>query len=309
MRDLQSLRFLVELRRLGTLASVAESFSYAPSAVSQQLARLGQEFGVALLLPEGRRVKLTPQGEVLADQAESIFSAWEAAQTAVKTTVGAVSGTLRLAAFQTASLVLVPPLLLSLRDRHPLLRVEFRQAEPDDLLTSLVNREIDYAITESFLHHSLPLAAAVTHEPLFDDVMHLVTERGAASVELADLAGSDFVLEGKGVPVHGWALNMCRSAGFEPRVVHETRDLVVQHELIRQGLAVGFFPAMVPPGLDEEISRFALPGSPKRTIHAAFRVEESNSPTTAALTTELRRAHATYRRAVRNPESGSAARQ
>lgn len=49
MLDLRRLRLLRELARRGTIAAVAEAFSYSPSAVSQQLATLERETGVRLL--------------------------------------------------------------------------------------------------------------------------------------------------------------------------------------------------------------------------------------------------------------------
>ena len=47
--------------------------SYSHSAVSQQLAVLEDELGAQLLEPDGRRVRLTVQGEVLVQHVEAIL--------------------------------------------------------------------------------------------------------------------------------------------------------------------------------------------------------------------------------------------
>ncbi|MGH2948892.1 MAG: helix-turn-helix domain-containing protein, partial [Solirubrobacteraceae bacterium] len=60
MLDVRRLRLLGELSRRGTIAEVAKAVGYTPSAVSQSLARLEREVGVALLERDGRRVRLTP---------------------------------------------------------------------------------------------------------------------------------------------------------------------------------------------------------------------------------------------------------
>src|ERR1044072_2854913 len=65
MFDLHRLRLLRELSQRGTLAAVARALNYSPSSVSQQLSLLETEVGVPLLEPVGRRVKLTPQAEIL----------------------------------------------------------------------------------------------------------------------------------------------------------------------------------------------------------------------------------------------------
>jgi DNA-binding transcriptional ArsR family regulator len=58
MLDVRRLRLLSELSRRGTIAEVARAVGYTPSAVSQSLARLERELGVALLERDGRRVAL-----------------------------------------------------------------------------------------------------------------------------------------------------------------------------------------------------------------------------------------------------------
>jgi len=67
--ELRRLRLLHELALRGTLASVAEALSYSPSTISQQLAQLEKDAGVPLLIPDGRRVRLTEHGVALAAHA------------------------------------------------------------------------------------------------------------------------------------------------------------------------------------------------------------------------------------------------
>src|SRR5262245_45357600 len=99
--DLHRLQLLVELRRRGTITAVARAMSFSTSAVSQQLATLEREAGAKLLEPAGRRVRLTPQAELLADHAEELLTAMERAESAVAHAIGDPSGTLRVAAFQS----------------------------------------------------------------------------------------------------------------------------------------------------------------------------------------------------------------
>ena len=79
MLDLHRLRLLLELKRRGTITEVARAMSFSPSAVSQQLARLERETGVKVLEQVGRRVRLTPQGELLVSHAEVLLTEMERA--------------------------------------------------------------------------------------------------------------------------------------------------------------------------------------------------------------------------------------
>ena len=65
MLDLRRLRLLHELHARGTIAAVADALQFTPSAVSQQLAVLEREAGVALLERAGRGVRLTDAALVL----------------------------------------------------------------------------------------------------------------------------------------------------------------------------------------------------------------------------------------------------
>ncbi|QYF90403.1 LysR family transcriptional regulator [Arthrobacter sp. PAMC25284] len=63
------LQLLVDLERLGTMSAVTAETGLATSAVSQQLKTLEREVGTALLQADGRLVRLTPAGRVLAERA------------------------------------------------------------------------------------------------------------------------------------------------------------------------------------------------------------------------------------------------
>ena len=74
------MQVLLELSRLGSMRAVADQLGMTTSSVSQQIAKLAQETGTALVEPVGRRVRLTPAGRRLADHAVKILSAVEAAR-------------------------------------------------------------------------------------------------------------------------------------------------------------------------------------------------------------------------------------
>ena len=66
--DTRRLQLLLALSRLGSMRAVAESYHLTTSTVSQQISALAKDTGAQLIEPEGRRVRLTPAGERLADR-------------------------------------------------------------------------------------------------------------------------------------------------------------------------------------------------------------------------------------------------
>jgi len=122
MLDLRRLRVLVEVARQGSIAAAAESLSFVPSAVSQQIAALERELGVELTTRVGRGIALTHAGRLLVEHAEELLGRLARAEEAVRQLGGLGSGRLRLAAFTSAGATIVPGALATLARRHPGLR-------------------------------------------------------------------------------------------------------------------------------------------------------------------------------------------
>src|SRR6201988_1262422 len=78
--DTRRLQLLLSLSRLGSMRGVAETHHITTSTVSQQVAALAREAGAQLIEPEGRRVRLTPAGQRLADHAVTILAAVDSAR-------------------------------------------------------------------------------------------------------------------------------------------------------------------------------------------------------------------------------------
>lgn len=78
--DTRRLALLLALSRLGSMRKVAEAFALTTSTVSQQIAALTREAGEESIEPKGRRVRLTPAGQRLADHAVIILAAVDAAR-------------------------------------------------------------------------------------------------------------------------------------------------------------------------------------------------------------------------------------
>src|ERR1044072_8438854 len=123
MLNLERLRTLDALARHGSVSGAAEGLHITTAAVSQQMSKLEREVGQQLLAKNGRGVRLTDAGRLLADHAARILSQVELAQSDLEAQRGQVVGELRLAAFPTAARGLFPGALAGLRSAHPGLRI------------------------------------------------------------------------------------------------------------------------------------------------------------------------------------------
>ncbi|MEW2359161.1 LysR substrate-binding domain-containing protein [Spirillospora sp. NPDC029432] len=246
MLDLHRLRLLRELKHRGTLAAVAEALSYSPSSISQQLSVLEKEAGVRLLEPVGRRVRLTPQAEILVAHTEAVLERLERAEAELAASLRDITGVLRIAAFQTAALALVPDALSRLRERHPALRVEVTECEPETALPALTARDFDLVIAEEYPGSPEARHAEIEQEDLCRDEIRLALPGVPADAEgLRAGAEVPWVMEPAGTASRRWATALCRGAGFEPDVRYESSDLLLHLRLVEQGHAAALLPDLI----------------------------------------------------------------
>jgi len=287
MLDLRRLRLLRELARRGTISAVAEALSYSPSAVSQQLATLERETGVRLLEPSGRRVRLTAQADLLVAHTEVLLEEMERAEAALAQSMDETLGTLRVAAFQTAVLALVPKALTQLEQHHPRLRVEVTELEPELALPALVAGEFDIVLGEEYPGHPLPRSRETERRDLLADELRLVTPADWSERSLPRLAASPFVMEPVGTTAREWSTAACRGAGFEPDVRYTSTDLQIHLRLAEHGLAAALLPDLSGARDRHGVVAHRLNGRPQRQIFTTVRRGAGRHPKIQAFTAAL----------------------
>jgi DNA-binding transcriptional LysR family regulator len=303
MLDLRKLRLLRELHARGTVAAVAEALAYTPSAVSQQLAQLQREAGVPLTERVGRRLRLTEAGVRLAGHAEALLAQLEAAEADLQSAAGAVRGTVRLASLQTPLISLVPVAHRILAARHPELRVELREMEPEAALPALSLGEIDACVAEEYDFAPRPVFPDLVREEIgSDQVLVAVPEghpaaRRAGPIALRDLAGEAWVNAYEDTRFAQMVLRACRLAGFDPDVRHRCNDAQIELSLVAAGAAVGLVPALARPERHPGVVvRPVAEHDLRRTIHVVTRRAGRGRPALAALAGALREGAAEHLR-------------
>jgi DNA-binding transcriptional LysR family regulator len=301
MLDLRRLRLLHELHARGTIAAVAEALQYTPSAVSQQLAVLEREAGVALLEPAGRGVRLTDAAVVLVSHASALLKRAELAQAELAAATGRVAGRGRIASFQSAALRLALPVMETLARAAPDLRCELIEAEPEQSLPALALGDFDLVLADEWQHQPHARPAGVDRQDLCRDPVYLVLpdqhpalQRHRQAVPLAELAGEAWTT---GHPETGWeeiTNRTCRElGGFDPDIRHRTNDSVTSLALVAHGHAVTLLPQLVQPEAHPGVAvRAIAEGSVYRTIFTATRAADAQRPSVQALLAAVRTAAA-----------------
>jgi DNA-binding transcriptional LysR family regulator len=292
MLDVRRLRVLRELAARGTIAATAEALGYTAPAVSQQLAALEREAGVALLEKNGRGRRLTPAGEELVDRTESILRELEAAEAALARTTTHVAGVLRCAAFASAHRALLPRAIAHLAAQHPDLRVTTRDMEPEDSLPALKLGELDLALAQEYAFAPMAADPAVERTELLDDPLSVALPAdhplaSAAQVDMRELADAPWIAGSQGSFCHLVVVHSTRAAGYEPRIAHVTNDFDVSYALVAAGAGVGLVPELAGPPPPGVVLRPVAGAPPARRIYVAVRAGSAERPAVAAMLAAL----------------------
>jgi LysR family transcriptional activator of glutamate synthase operon len=244
--DTEVLRWFQQVADGATVTEVAELDMVSQPGVSRALARLEDEVGTPLLQRQGRLLRPTRAGAEFKRHVDSLLHALDDGHAAVNELVDPETGTVDIAFQVSLGGWLVPGLIRAFRDDHP--RVRFRLEQSDDALGSsrVAGGRIDLEFTARRPHNP-----EVHWEPLFSQPLAISVPpshrfAGRRRVALADFADEDFVM------LHpSWALRtltdeLCREAGFTPRVAFECDELSVARGFVNAGLGVAVIPANEP---------------------------------------------------------------
>lgn len=248
--DLDKLRALVELSRLGTMTAVAAATGYGTSAVSQQLAALERQTGTTLFESDGRRVRLTPAGRRLAAHGRGILAAVTAAELDLAAQ-DEPHGLLRVAGYTTALRELLLPALPELTAQYPKVRIDLHESEPDETEALLDDDRVDlglvwdYTLVPRVWRH-VPSLLARTPMVLAVPPGSRVPDRIRTPADLEALRDLEWIGNSRDGGDDELAHRLCAIAGWTPRIRHRADTLALLADLVAAGTGVCVLPSGSP---------------------------------------------------------------
>lgn len=285
--DLHRLRILRELAERRTLAAVADALGYSPSAISQQMAVLEKEAGTTLLQRAGRGVRLTDAGRVLAEHADKLLAAAEAAHVDLAALSGDVRGTVRAGGLQSAMRHLLIPTLTGLLTEHPGIQLELTEVELEPAVPELRLGTLDLVVSDEYATQPRPRPAGIRREVLLEEPLVVVLpvdhprSQDRRPVSITSLSDEVWVAAASGTGHHALVLAACRDlGGFDPELRHRSNDADMQLDIVRTAGAVALMPSLTVPFDDPTLAiRHVADGTVARSLLLLTR----DQPTPGAL--------------------------
>jgi DNA-binding transcriptional LysR family regulator len=299
MLDIRRMRVLQEVVTRGSFSAAAESLHLSQSAVSQQIAVLEREVGIPLLERTSVGPKLTAAGEALMVHGDAVMCRLEEAEREIAQIAGLEGGRLRLASFPTASATLMTSALSLFRQRFPKVELHFTEDEPEDSFPGLKRGDFDLAVVFDYPDFPLDFARDVEAELIYEEPMRVALPpghplAGTKSVRIADLADDDWLCGDLPSSCRDQVIELCRDAGFDPRISFRSEDYEVIKGFVAAGLGVTILPELA--GGHPGIELRAVRGQkPVRRVWAVTRENEARSPAAEQMLGILRDVCRSYR--------------
>jgi DNA-binding transcriptional LysR family regulator len=270
--DVRQLRAIVSVVDHGSVTKAAQELHVAQPSLSQTIRSLEHELGVDLFVRVGRRLVLTPAGEMLLGPARQVLRDMDTVEESVAQVKGLTAGHLDVVAEPSLAIDPVSTLIGAFRTAYP--GVTVRLAEPDngqDLAARVADGRSEIGIAVLPLAVAPPDADALATEILLTQDVLLVRpprtrleaatadrddadrlggadgalagERGADQpVPMVLLAGAPFIVTPRGTSTRSLLERALAAVGVRPVVAVETEQREALLPLVLAGAGSALLP-------------------------------------------------------------------
>jgi LysR family hydrogen peroxide-inducible transcriptional activator len=280
--EIHQLRYFIAVAQHGSFTAAAEACNVSQPSLSAQIAKLEAELGGALFERSRRGARMTPRGLVFRPRALEALSQLETGRSELEELSGLKRGDVTLGCLPTTGAYLLPLILRTFRESHPLIQVKLREESSPILGRALREIEVDLAIMDE-----AGLGPGLRSETLFREPLLVAVPPGhpfaaRKKIELGKLSGEPLVIMKSGHGFRTIVLDALARAGVQPRVVYESAGIDTVQTLVEAGLGLSLVPKMVRRADGPAYVEIAPP-TPSRTILLARRESRALSHAAAAM--------------------------
>ncbi|MBD7995099.1 LysR family transcriptional regulator [Arthrobacter sp. Sa2CUA1] len=244
--DIRQLNYFIAVAEERHFGRAAKRLHMAQPPLSQQIRQLEEQLGVRLLNRTTRRVDLTAAGQLLLDRGRQIINDVATLQADVYQVGRGATGVLRVGFSGSATYGVMPRIVrqakqvlpglsLSLHGEMltPFMEAGLRDGTLDAALLRppVVSPDIDYR--------------TVTREPLVAAIPSLSALAGVGPVAMNELQDQDFIAYGPESVLHRTTSDLCREAGFQPRIAQVVGETSTMLAFVAAGGGVAVMPSSV----------------------------------------------------------------
>lgn len=228
----------------GSFRRAAEKVFRTQPAISQSIKKLEEEVGAPLFARDGHEVALTEAGKLLASYAKRMLRLRADTYHALGELKNLGSGSVSIAAPESAALYLLPGPLQCFFERYPGVKLGIYRRHRDEIAQQVMDREIDigFVLSEPSFHE-------MESFPIYEDVMTLIASpehplAGRSDVAIKDLGRERFVLHHGCEPTLQELEKTFEENGNRLAITAELWGFESVKTFVRQGLGLAIVPRL-----------------------------------------------------------------
>lgn len=273
------MRYFVAVAEELHFSRAAARLHMTQPALSRQIQGLEEELGIELLRRTKRTVELTEAGAAFLVEVRKALQQVESAVCVAQRAARGEIGSLRIAFTPSAMHTLLPTILKQFRDRHSTVKLEMSEFCTVDQVNMLRAETIDVGLLHPPIDASFLNLHPLQGESLVVALPHTHPLARQEQLLLKSLATEPLILHPRyeGPVLYDQILSLCRTAGFEPHIVHEEAKHQTRVGLVAAGIGITFVPASLQQsGLVNVTYRTLLGASPELQLAVAWQKERQS---------------------------------
>jgi len=299
--ELRHLKGFLAVARQGHFTRAAGELGLAQPALSQQIAQLEEELGVAVFERSRRGARLTAAGQALVGRAEQILREVAEARREAGRYASLDRGRVVIGTISSIAVLRLPALLARFRDRHPGVEVVVREGHSARHVELLGSGALDLAMIHTGSLGTGRTApppgrpgAPITWETGYSEELVLIAGRRhrlahAPEARWVDLSDEAFVMFREGSMLRGIVGAAAAVAGFSAHVALEVDETATVRSFVAAGLGVAVMPRSMAASPGPPVAQVRL-AAPRifRTVRLGWRRAAEANPAAVALVDLLR---------------------
>ncbi len=258
---MQNMEYVYAVYREKSFSVAARKLFISQPALSAAVKKVEKELGMPLFDRSALPIQLTTAGKAYIKAVQQILTIQKNLKGYMGDLANLQSGNLSLGGTNFFASCMLPFMIKAFSKNCPKIQLRITESDSADLYARLLTDEIDLIVDSGLynvnFYESIPLmedhillavpinnrqnrnhhAARLTQK---DIIAGTVNDENIPAVALADFAGEDFLLLGRGNDMYRRSLGLCRNSGFSPKVRLYLNQLMTAYHMARQGLGITF---------------------------------------------------------------------
>ncbi|HBF28507.1 LysR substrate-binding domain-containing protein [Rhizobium sp.] len=246
MRYFDAVATTLHFGRAAVLAHVSQP------ALSAQIMEMEKHLGVMLIERTKGSTLLTAKGKEILTHVRAVLQSIDQLERAAQENLGTLEGLLRIGIIPTVAPYMVPKIVPTLRERHPLIEIELKEAVTDRLIADLNEGRLDAIVA------ALPVEAdnLVARSLLMDRFFMAVTDNNEAILTSplvqTEVDVDRLLLLEEGHCLRDQALAVCKSANKKSLLNFGATSMTTLLQMVAHDMGMTLIPEMA---IETETSR------------------------------------------------------